>query len=948
MPLLYLAQSIEGHVSREGLREIAALLGRTTAEVEAVATFYTMFRLRPTGTHVVSVCTNLACMLRGGREVYEAAHEAAGMRHGQELSEDGLFTLHEEECLGVCDFAPVAQVNFANHDRVTPERMGGADRGAARRLRPGALARPRDGELQGRVARARRVGGGAGVVSVTFERRLTRDWDDPGVIGIDGYRAKGGYEALKNALTMEPAAIIDTVKASGLRGRGGAGFPAGVKWSFVPTTTGKPTYVVVNFDESEPGTCNNRELVDRDPHRLLEGTAIAALAIGCRTAFIYVRGEYLAQGLVLGTAIREAYDAGFLGKGIAGSDVDLDIVLHRGAGAYICGEETALLNSLEGFRGQPRLRPPFPAVEGLYASPTVINNVETLMSVPDIVLRGPEWFRELGTEKSPGTKLFTISGKVERPGNYELPLGTPLAGAPRGRRRRGPRRSVPQGMDARGLVDAVAHRGPHRHAARLRVGGRGRLAARDGGRHGPGRHGLRGGCRAADDALLRPRVVREVHAVPRGDVVGGARPRPDRRRLRPRGRPAGDAGHGTAHHVPRVLRARRRRRRRDRLEPEALLRGVRGARAARGMPVAGGARGGGGLTPDTDVTLAIDGKEVTVPAGTLIIRAAEQLGIEIPRFCDHPFLEPAGACRQCYVRIEGQPKLATSCTVPVAAGMSVMTQASDDEVADAQRANLEFLLLNHPLDCPICDRGGECPLQDQALAYGPGDSRFREAKRVFKKPIPLSPLVALDRERCILCARCTRFCDQISGDRFLELYARGAGERVSIAAGEDFRSPFSGNTVQICPVGALTSAPYRFAARPFDLTYGDSVCPHCSAGCNIRVDLRRGEVVRHLARDEYEVNDAWVCDKGRYAFRFPDSPERVTTPLIRDHGLEPASFGEVLSDDRGLGGRRARRCADRRPADGRGLLRAVEARPNGVPDERPRPPARPRSRPRRG
>ena len=296
-----------------------------------------------------------------------------------------------------------------------------------------------------------------------------------------------------------------------------------------------------------------------------------------------------------------------------------------------------------------------------------------------------------------------------------------------------------------------------------------------------------------------------------------------------------------------------------------------------------------------DVTLSIDGKEVTVPAGTLIIRAAEQLGIEIPRFCDHPLLQPAGACRQCYVRIEGQPKLATSCTVSVAPGMAVRTQASDEEVADAQEANLEFLLLNHPLDCPICDRGGECPLQDQALAYGPGDSRFREAKRVFKKPIPLSPLVALDRERCILCARCTRFCDEISGDRFLELYARGAGERVSIAAGEDFRSPFSGNTVQICPVGALTSVPYRFVARPFDLTYGDSVCPHCSAGCNMRVDLRSGEVVRHLARDEYEVNDAWLCDKGRYAFRFPDAPDRITTPLIRDRGLEPASFGEVLT-----------------------------------------------------
>jgi len=297
----------------------------------------------------------------------------------------------------------------------------------------------------------------------------------------------------------------------------------------------------------------------------------------------------------------------------------------------------------------------------------------------------------------------------------------------------------------------------------------------------------------------------------------------------------------------------------------------------------------------TGITLTIDGKEVTVPRGTLIIRAAEQLGIQIPRFCDHPLLAPAGACRQCYVEIEGQPKLGTSCTMAVAPGMIVKTQNSSETAHEAQVANLEFLLLNHPLDCPICDRGGECPLQDQALQYGPGDSRFKEAKRTFRKPIPLSPLVNLDRERCILCARCTRFCDEISGDRFIELFERGAGERVSIAAGEDFESPFSGNTVQICPVGALTADPYRFVARPFDLSTADSVCPHCSAGCNLKVDVRRGEVVRQLARDNYDVNDAWICDKGRFAFRFPDAPERITTPLIRDRGLEPASFGEVLT-----------------------------------------------------
>ncbi|MEP6758434.1 MAG: NADH-quinone oxidoreductase subunit NuoF [Actinomycetota bacterium] len=263
-------------------------------------------------------------------------------------------------------------------------------------------------------------------MTIDLEPRLTRNWSDPNAIGLEGYVAAGGYAGLRQALGMAEVDIVEQVKASGLRGRGGAGFPTGMKWGFVPRDTGKPTYVVVNFDESEPGTCNNRELVEREPHRLLEGTAIAALAIGCETAYIYIRGEYLWQSIVLERAIAEAYAGGYLGLDVCDSGKRVDVVLHRGAGAYICGEETALLNSLEGLRGQPRLRPPFPAVEGLFASPTVINNVETLMNVPDIITRGVEWFRAVGTEKSPGTKMVTISGKVERPGNYEIPLGTPF------------------------------------------------------------------------------------------------------------------------------------------------------------------------------------------------------------------------------------------------------------------------------------------------------------------------------------------------------------------------------------------------------------------------------------------------------------------------------------------------------------------------------------------
>ena len=256
-------------------------------------------------------------------------------------------------------------------------------------------------------------------------RILTAWWGEPETVWITRYVQTGGYKGLRKALKMTPQEVIDEVKASGLRGRGGAGFPTGVKWSFVPQDTGKPTYLVANFDESEPGTYKDRELVERDPHQFLEGVIIASYAVQSHTAFIYTRGEFLFPGQVLARAIAEAYDEGFLGRDILQSGYQLDVVLHKGAGAYICGEETALLSSLEGYRGQPRLRPPFPAVEGLYASPTAINNVETLCNVPHILVNGAKWFAGIGTEKSPGTKIFSVSGKVNVPGNFEAPMGTP-------------------------------------------------------------------------------------------------------------------------------------------------------------------------------------------------------------------------------------------------------------------------------------------------------------------------------------------------------------------------------------------------------------------------------------------------------------------------------------------------------------------------------------------
>ncbi|GGG07128.1 NADH-quinone oxidoreductase, F subunit NuoF [Rhodococcoides trifolii] len=255
---------------------------------------------------------------------------------------------------------------------------------------------------------------------------LSRYWDEPSSWTLESYLRHGGYTGLTTALAMSPDEVIGTVKDAGLRGRGGAGFPTGLKWSFIPQGDGKPHYLVVNADESEPGTCKDMPLLMATPHVLVEGIIIAAYAIRASRAFVYVRGEVIPVVRRLHTAVAEAYAAGYLGTDIGGSGFDLELIVHAGAGAYICGEETALLDSLEGKRGQPRLRPPFPAVAGLYACPTVVNNVESIASVPLILQNGIEWFRSMGSEKSPGFTLYSLSGHVNNPGQYEAPLGITL------------------------------------------------------------------------------------------------------------------------------------------------------------------------------------------------------------------------------------------------------------------------------------------------------------------------------------------------------------------------------------------------------------------------------------------------------------------------------------------------------------------------------------------
>ncbi|GIE98226.1 NADH-quinone oxidoreductase subunit G [Paractinoplanes rishiriensis] len=317
-----------------------------------------------------------------------------------------------------------------------------------------------------------------------------------------------------------------------------------------------------------------------------------------------------------------------------------------------------------------------------------------------------------------------------------------------------------------------------------------------------------------------------------------------------------------------------------------------------------------------DVTLTIDGVQVTAEKGELVIRVAERMGIAIPRFCDHPLLAPAGACRQCLVEVEGQRKPVASCTQTVADGMVVMTQLTSEVADKAQHGVMELLLANHPLDCPTCDKGGECPLQNQAMSNGRSDSRFHEHKREYEKPIHISSQVLLDRERCILCQRCTRFSEEIAGDKFIDLMDRSSAEQINVyrddffggrgtgdgqvGEGEGdvpFNSYFSGNTIQICPVGALTGEQYRFRARPFDLVSSPTACEHCAAGCSMRADHRRGKVLRRLAGDDPAVNEEWNCDKGRWGFRYAVANDRLTTPLVRDSRtgeLREASWSEAL------------------------------------------------------
>jgi NADH-quinone oxidoreductase subunit F len=408
IPMMLYAQDHYGFLSDEMLEEIAQRLDLNILQVTETLAYYSMLHRKPMGKNHVQVCTNVSCMLRGGQEMYEFVQQRLGIGN-KETSPDGVFSLEEVECIGACTGAPALQVNYDFYENLTPEKVDKL----LEQLSHNAPPKP-----------APYASGAVHERHPAEVPVISRRFGVPGSRTIEVYRNHEGYQALEKALKqMTPDQIVDEVKKSNLRGRGGAGFPTGMKWSFVPKDVSKPKYILANCDESEPGTCKDRPLLEFDPHQLIEGMVIAARAVGSHTGYAYIRGEYRYVLDIMDVAIAEAYAAGYLGKNILGSGFDFDLATHTGAGAYECGEESALMESLEGKRGYPRIRPPFPAVVGLYGCPTVINNAETLCSVPAVILRGGEWYANLGTPKNGGTRLFCISGHVNRPGIYELPMG---------------------------------------------------------------------------------------------------------------------------------------------------------------------------------------------------------------------------------------------------------------------------------------------------------------------------------------------------------------------------------------------------------------------------------------------------------------------------------------------------------------------------------------------
>ena len=419
LPLLHLWQEHFGFISDEAVTWIAAKLGLQPINILELVTFYPMLRQEPAGKTHIRVCRTLSCAMAGSYELMANLCAAAGIQHNGHfgamhnpisVSPDGNYSVEFVECLASCGTAPVCMVNEELRERLDPYSIVDLIGPETRSVKPNELKKAERHSLERRLV---------------FKNIGRKDWKSD----IDTYLDDGGYEDLRKAVTMSREQIVNEVKTSGLRGRGGAGFSCGLKWSFIKPDEKRPVYLICNADESEPGTFKDRYIIHEDPHQLLEGIAISGFALNAHTAYIYIRGEFPEGAKILDYAIAEAHGHNFLGKNILGTGFDLDVHIHRGAGAYICGEETGLIESLEGKRGYPRIKPPFfPAVRGLYQCPTIVNNVETLCHVKHIIRMGGAEYARIGRANNTGTRIVCVSGDVQRPGYFEIEVGAVTMG----------------------------------------------------------------------------------------------------------------------------------------------------------------------------------------------------------------------------------------------------------------------------------------------------------------------------------------------------------------------------------------------------------------------------------------------------------------------------------------------------------------------------------------
>ncbi len=884
LPALQALQSRVGWVSEGGLNYVCERLGVPPAEAWSVATFYAMLAVTPRPRRVVHVCDDIACRARGAGAICERLEQTAGPALPHAPEGDALHHHAERPawmrspCLGLCDRAPAALVTEAGTKPIERQLAEVDD---------AALLALLEGGAPGEDGAARPPLPQAGDPSLVLLRRIGTV--DP--TSLDAYRAAGGYAALARAFELGAGGVIDEVTASKLTGRGGAAFPTGRKWDAVRRQGGGPRYLVCNADESEPGTFKDRLLMCGDPFAVVEAMTIAAFAAGCEKGFVYLRAEYPLAHQRLRRAVDAAREAGLLGARILGTAFSFDIEIRRGAGAYICGEETALFESIEGRRGEPRSKPPFPVQSGLYGRPTVVNNVETLVNVLPIVLEGGAAYARTGTAESTGTRLFCLSGSVRVPGVYEVAHGTTLrtlieraGGVPAGRALQAVLMGGAAGTFLRpdeldmklSLEDA--------RAAESTLGS--------------------GVVMLFDDRADMKRVVLRIAAFFRDEScgqcvpcrVGTVRQEEALHRLvydAPLGGAAteltliGDVGQGMRDAsicgLGQTASAA--------VESAIRRLGLFGEAPARPpAPAPAKSRAhANGAAPGT-VALEIDGRRTTVRAGATILEACRGLGIEVPTLCYLETLKPANACRLCVVEIEGARVLAPGCSRAVEPGMVVHTRS--ERVVQSRRMVLEMLASSVDLSTAPDLQRRIAEYRADAARYGPpapAHDRDRSTPghhaapdlthaATVHQPVKIdNDLYVRDYGKCVLCYKCVEACGEDHQNTFaIAVAGRGFDARISTEMNvplTDSACVYCGNCIAVCPTGALMDRT-EFEMRgqgtwnePEQKTT-DTICPYCGVGCTLTLHVQDGRIVKATSPLDNAITLGNLCIKGRFGWRF--------------------------------------------------------------------------------